>query len=133
MQRDTLTPLDPRNSLLMDRHTKRASAANDLESSLSLSKTGYAAVDSKQIPLQEKYATSKRLSSKPSGYTPLPLPDDNSSREDLVTSAAPFGGVQPTLPHVGAGAGYRQPQAGYGGGYQNGYRGAGGGGGYGGY
>ncbi|KAK4129606.1 TRP-domain-containing protein [Parathielavia appendiculata] len=160
MQRDTLTPLDARNSLLLDRPK---TASTDLSSSLSVSKTGFTgvAVEPKEGPLgtsPDRYGHKKNKSSSdsdrlsnpmfaahsraPSGGSLRPLMPNaqdmtmNPSRENLVLGAAPLpraGGMrQPTLPNLG-------PMGGGGGGYGHshaggyGQQGGGYGGGYNGY
>ncbi|KAK4158459.1 putative flavin carrier protein 3 [Chaetomidium leptoderma] len=140
-QRDTLTPLDARNSLLLERSK---TASSDLSSSLSFSKTGFAADDetkdtAARATSPEQYSNSNnnnndRLSANPmfaprapSGgslrpLTPnmsLPVPGQNlnPSRENLVMGAAPLGGANG---NSGGGGDMRQPtlpNLGGGGGY----------------
>ena len=119
---DTLTPLDARNSLLLDR---KQTALSDTSDSFSLSKTG--AMNEKLSPLdtksdperyvgfavtsapeQKTHSAARNLSVGSNGaFRPLtpgtPQPTDN-----LVANAAPFGRVdagmrQPTLPNLGGG------------------------------
>jgi hypothetical protein len=125
MQRDTLTPLDARNSLLLDRPKTNAT---DTSESLSIAKTGFIEVKAvSRDPSPERYlgSTPNPLfapRSANSGYRPItpvtPLSAPNTSRENLVLNAAPVGGAvdmrQPTLPNLGGG-GYN------GGGYAGGY------------
>lgn len=157
-QRDTLTPLDARNSLLLDRPKTESLSGSD---SLSISKIGFAA-ETKEIPRPsspERYSqagSNPMFAARPqsgNSFRPLtpntPLPGPNASRENLVLGVAPIGGGdmrQPTLPNVGGynaqaqgTRGYTNPglRPGYGqgGGYGGGYGGGGGYGyrGYGGY
>ncbi|KAB5536390.1 hypothetical protein GE09DRAFT_971193 [Coniochaeta sp. 2T2.1] len=126
MQRDmdTLTPLDARNSLLLDR---KQTGFPDTSDSFSLSKTG--AMNEKVTPLDVKsdperyvgfavtstpepttnnYSAARTLSAGSNGpFRPLtpatPLPTDN-----LVANAAPIGRAdpgmrQPTLPNLSGG------------------------------
>jgi uncharacterized membrane protein YgcG len=150
MQRDTLTSLGARNSLLFD----RPKTGSDVSDSLSLSKSGFA-IGTKEVPRSDAPARYSDTGLNPMFASPAPgggssrpltpnspLPGPNASRENLVLGAAPLGGGdtrQPTLPNVGGGfsAGYNgqnprgypntflQPGYGPGGGY------TGGGGGYG--
>ncbi len=140
-QRDTLTPLDARNSLLLDRKT---SSASSLASSFSVSKTGFATTTTTETAAvvrstsPERYGGSssdRMLSNNSSGgggrnNNPMfatghiPRGAGNMSRENLVMGAAPLGGAaemrQPTLPDVGygggggGGGGYNRYQGGYG-------------------
>ena len=145
-QRDTLTPLDARNSLLLDR-PKSESAFE----SFSITKTGSALQTSAVPPPLPRNQSPDPLypgadlekGSGPSLFapraadgiayrpitpaTPLPLSVENSSRDNLVQSAAPVGGMtatrQPTLPNLisdyrgasGLRPQQQQPGAGYGG------------------
>ncbi|KAK3393009.1 hypothetical protein B0H63DRAFT_516218 [Podospora didyma] len=138
MQRDTLTPLDARNSLLLDRSK---TADSDASSSMSIVKTGYGA-DAEKAPRSaspERYLSAEPRANPlfaprpPNGgaayrpitpSTPLATLADNSSRENLLGTAVTSDTRQPTLPNLGGGGG---GGAGYvGGGYrpapQPGYR-----------
>ena len=135
-QRDTLTPLDARNSLLLDR--SKSAEVPPLPDSFSINKTGFAA-DTKSIPSTrgsspeqlysigsdaEKRPGLNPLYGLPSGNppayrpitpsTPLSMGAGNSSRENLVLNAAPPPKLpdsrQPTLPNLG-GYGPRPPQS----------------------
>ncbi|KAK0630182.1 hypothetical protein B0T17DRAFT_214541 [Bombardia bombarda] len=154
MQRDTLTPLDARNSLLLDR---KLTSDSDMSESFSIMKTGYNTDPTPATTtIARDAAPAQYLPAEPAANpmfgpraaanggvyrpltpsTPLSLSlsgSVNSSRENLVASAASLesGGDarQPTLPSLGGGSG------GYGnGGYSGGYNapngGGGGGGGY---
>ncbi|KAK3940071.1 hypothetical protein QBC46DRAFT_218757, partial [Diplogelasinospora grovesii] len=151
MQRDTdnLTPLDARNSLLLDRSK---SAASDPEDRLSMVKTEYVTTEVKAVPSIDIEAARPNplfapRNSNTAQYrpitpsTPMTIPASNASRENLVMNAAPMPARdmrQPTLPNINLGAGGQQPA--YGGyrpppqrtGYGDGYGyGQGGGDGYG--
>ncbi|KAI0022430.1 TRP-domain-containing protein [Xylariomycetidae sp. FL0641] len=122
---DTLTPLDARNSLLME-HSK----TND--SSFSMAKINARGESKEPLTRVRRDSSPDRYDSaipepaNPYGslaapysrpLTPnAPMGGANSSHENLISSAAPVAGRQPTLPSVG----------GYGGGYGGGYRGPGG-------
>ncbi|GAB1310420.1 Transient receptor potential ion channel [Madurella fahalii] len=149
MQRDTLTPLDARNSLLLD-GSKPASLS--VSESLSLSKTGFAA-ETKEIPRStspQRYSqtgSNPMFSARPpsgSSFRPLmpstSLPGPNSSRENLVLGAAPFDDGttrEPTVPDVGGGGfsngGFSGGYGAQGPGWQPGYGQSGGSYGYRGY
>jgi hypothetical protein len=152
-QRDTLTPLDARNSLLLDRPVKTASS--DASSYLSISKTGPGYVTVAEQPPKDtsvaianitggtrstsperyhKHSSSSysadRLSNPmfaPRGTnngngngppslrpltpnTPLPLPGQNPSRENLLSG---MDMRQPTLPDLGSGFGGNGGGSGY--------------------
>jgi hypothetical protein len=149
-QRDTLTSLSARNSLLLDRPETNAS---DVSSSFSMAKTGFA-LDTKDVPRSASPERYGNAGSNPmfmharadsgGSFRPLTpntaLPGPNPSRENLVAAAAPVGGEgrQPTLPDVGGGGrgysgrysvtgargyGNQGPQPGYGQGQGGGYGG----------
>lgn len=153
MQRDmdTLTPLDARNSLLLDR---KLTALSDTSDSLSVTKVG--AVQDELKPLAansrhdsdpERYAGATSTTPEPpqllsagggAGYRPL-TPSTPRATDRLVANAAPIGQAgmggwrQPTLPNLGVSAsgpypsyGPAQPRFASGGGYGR----QGGGGGY---
>ncbi|KAK3693884.1 hypothetical protein B0T22DRAFT_54809 [Podospora appendiculata] len=139
-QRDTLTSLDARNSLLLDRSI---TGASDLSESLSINKTGYGS-DVKEIHPRES-SPDRYLRAEPlpnpvfaprpptigsAAYRPLtpstPFSDNllNSSREQLTMTGVSIGDDtrRPTLPSLGGGGG------GYSnGGYSAGYGAPGGG------
>ncbi|KAK0657188.1 hypothetical protein B0T16DRAFT_425505 [Cercophora newfieldiana] len=138
-QRDTLTPLDARNSLLLDRSKD---SIPPLPDSFSINKTG-AVVETKNLP-SSRDSSPDRLysmsdaekgqtglyappaSSSPPSYRPItpstPMGRSlsrSSSRENLMANAAPLPRVpamdnrQPTLPNLGVGFGgygLRPPQ-----------------------
>ncbi|KAK3335584.1 hypothetical protein B0T19DRAFT_395423 [Cercophora scortea] len=139
-QRDTLTSLDARNSLLLDRSI---TGASDLSESLSINKTGYGS-DVKEIHPREsspdRYLRAEPLSnpvfaprpptSGSVSYRPLtpstPFSDNlvNSSREQLTMTGVSIGDDirRPTLPNLGGGgyasggysaASYGAPGGGY--------------------
>ncbi|KAL2166201.1 hypothetical protein VTG60DRAFT_3139 [Thermothelomyces hinnuleus] len=108
-QRDTLTPLDARNSLLFK---GSKTADSDDSSSISLpNKSGFTPLvsvrtDNTAADVPEKYSngTNNKRNSR--------FQDVNPSRENLVAGAAPLGGNaaaldprQPTLPDLGGGYG----------------------------
>ncbi|KAK3328952.1 hypothetical protein B0H66DRAFT_7645 [Apodospora peruviana] len=156
LQRDTLTPLDARNSLLLDR-PKTVTSDDSFSDTFSINKTGFA-TETKAMPARSPspdrflsvnsgapnplFAPSGGAAYRPlTPSSPLPPPSAggiNASRENLVPMR------QPTLPNVGGGGyqgaggpGYRAPpprQPVYGGQQQSGggYGGYGGGGGGGG-
>lgn len=117
---DTLTPLDARNSLLLDT-VKSKDAADDRAFSLN-----DAAHEQKQ-PLTRGQSPERYLGHRgvepANPYTtatynrPLtpstPYNTQDQSREQLLGSAAPMGHQQPTLPNLGGYGGsyaaYRQP------------------------
>lgn len=122
---DDLTPLDARNSLLLDR-----SKTN--ESSITITYANANAMSDYKQPINQrdsspdqyigiaiepinKYSSLNASYSRP--LTPnTPMGGLNQSSENLVANAAPVG-RQPTLPNVGGGYGN------YGYGQQNGYSG----------
>lgn len=120
---DTLTPLDARNSLLLDR-TKTN------ETSITISYAN-AAADIKKQPSRRDSSPERYVgvAIEPSdAYSPLNAPYSrpltpsmpmglNQSRESLRSNAAPLGQQQPTLPNLGGGYGD------YSYGQQNGYSG----------
>ncbi|KAK1752410.1 hypothetical protein QBC47DRAFT_424645 [Echria macrotheca] len=153
-QRDTLTPLDARNSLLLDRKTD---PIPPMPESFSIGKTGYA-TETKDVPPPSRDSSPDRLyssgSDKPllaprngpvfrplTPSTPMSMGMGNASRENLAETRQPtlpnLGGGFPTgggysagyapRPQPAPGPGYGQPGGGYGqpsGGY--GYGAAGG-------
>ncbi|KAH9243450.1 hypothetical protein K456DRAFT_1717012 [Colletotrichum gloeosporioides 23] len=112
MQRDmdTLTPLDARNSLLMDR--------KDPEHGTTFSMSSVPEKKGGRPESPDAYLGAAGHAP----YHPLtpntPYNNPNESRDNLVLGAAPIADRNPTLPNVGGGPGY---QGGYGGG--GGYRG----------
>ncbi|KAL2016422.1 hypothetical protein VTK56DRAFT_3543 [Thermocarpiscus australiensis] len=101
MQRDTLTPLDAHNSLLLER--EKTAASSDVSDSFSISKTGFD-VEARQVTRssspERRTEDSSLLSAPgaPSGNSFRSLAPNthlqgpNSSRENLVRGAAPLGG-----------------------------------------
>ncbi|TDZ15027.1 Flavin carrier protein 2 [Colletotrichum orbiculare MAFF 240422] len=107
MQRDmdTLTPLDARNSLLMDRKDPEAGTTFSMSS----------VPEKKRSESPDHYGAGSNAPYRP--LTPnMPYNNPNQSSENLVLGAAPIADRKPTLPNVG-----NEYQGGYGGG--GGYRG----------
>ncbi|TEA15198.1 Flavin carrier protein 2 [Colletotrichum sidae] len=107
MQRDmdTLTPLDARNSLLMDRKDPEAGTTFSMSS----------VPEKKRSESPDHYGAGSNTPYRP--LTPsMPYNNPNQSSENLVLGAAPIADRKPTLPNVG-----NEYQGGYGGG--GGYRG----------
>ncbi|KAI1450446.1 TRP-domain-containing protein [Annulohypoxylon stygium] len=125
---DTLTPLDARNSLLLERVK-----SNEARITISYNTPSDYKLPVKRADSPDQYIS---VSVEPTtGYSPLnapynrpltpstPMGGTNVSRENLVHSAAPVG-QQPTIPNVGGGYptyNYAQQQNGYGGYHQSGY------------
>ncbi|KAL2271177.1 hypothetical protein VTJ83DRAFT_548 [Remersonia thermophila] len=136
-QRDTLTPLDAHNSLLVVR-TK--TAGSDLSSSLSIAKTGTAAFETEKRPGQYgtgDFKTNPDRLSNPvfaqrvqapanngggfrslTGNAGMQGANNNVSRENLLMGAAPPAGApgandldmrQPTIPNIDLEGGYGAP------------------------
>ena len=140
---DTLTPLDARNSLLLDR-SKLATA--DSAASFSVANVG---VQEKQniLPVSRDNSPERYLGAEPErgrtvsagdnravyrSLTPTPPNDENLSSENLLRTSRLPGSQdmrQPTLPNVGGynespyggGGGYRPAQPSYGQQQQGGY------------
>lgn len=131
---DNLTPLDARNSLLLDRSQMDQKDSTTFSMASAVEKSGYARSSSPDRYLGN-YDTS--YSEKPSQLSPsngfaspyrpitpnTPISFGDQSREGLINNAAPIGYLdsrQPTIPNLGGfGGGYggqqqQQPQRGYG-------------------
>ncbi|KAI0125771.1 hypothetical protein BJ170DRAFT_446675 [Xylariales sp. AK1849] len=112
MQRDmdTLTPLDARNSLLLERVKGKESTTFSLADSLQESKQPLARGQSPEryLGIAPERANPYAAASYNRPFTPNTPFGNDQSRDQLLGSAAPMG-RQPTLPQMG----------GYGGGYAN--------------
>ncbi|PKS07928.1 hypothetical protein jhhlp_006538 [Lomentospora prolificans] len=124
---DNLTPLDARNSLLLDRSQFDNKGSTTFSMASTVEKTGYA-----RSPSPEKYLGNYEASyNKPSQLSPsndyaspyrpitpnTPVAYGDQSREGLISNAAPIGHAdmrQPTIPNLG---GFGGQQQGYGNGY----------------
>lgn len=124
---DNLTPLDARNSLLLNRQdisgTSMFTISNTFEKDHKRSMSGdhYSAAEEGLRP------TNDTTTSLPS-YRNLTPANMNDSRDSLVPGAAPYGNREPTLPNVGSyrgysGAGFCKPTGQYGMYNGGGYRG----------
>ncbi|KLU87740.1 hypothetical protein MAPG_06733 [Magnaporthiopsis poae ATCC 64411] len=146
---DNLTPLDARNSLLIDRSkldqesSTTFAVANTVDEKKSMSQTPYQDRYSNDAanPYSNLKPSSASDSFKSGTFRPLtpstPLAYNDDSKSTLLSGAAPIGRAdsrQPTLPVFDSGPGYNAPRAnnsyssgpGYGGGYASGGYGQGG-------
>lgn len=106
---DNLTPLDARNSLLMD-PSQRSHYENDVKHPLVKENSSDSFMNEPANP----YSGATPL--RPFVATHRPMSSDASSREHLVTGAAPLGGAdtqQPTLPNLRNNSPSPQPYGGY--------------------
>ncbi|KAL8370686.1 hypothetical protein RB595_000853 [Gaeumannomyces hyphopodioides] len=140
---DNLTPLDARNSLLIDRTKSNQDSsttfavANTVDEKKSISQMSYPDRYSNDAanPYANRKAPSATDSFKADTFRPLtpsaPIAYNDEGKDTLLSSAAPIGRAdsrQPTLPVFNSGPGYGAPRAnnnhspgpGYGGGYAGG-------------
>jgi hypothetical protein len=125
MQRDmdTLTPLDARNSLLMERQKQEGSTTFSMSNTVSDRKVSLSRDESPHRYSSNAGNPYSSLSTAGHGFhqplTPNVPYSQDPDRENLVAHAAPISRQQPTVPDVG---GYRNSftQGGYGA-YRGGY------------